>query len=333
MEQDEIIKLLERGIYITKEPFSEMGVTLGLTQTELINRIKSLKDNKIIRQISPIYDSKMLGYEVALVAFRTTSDTIDSAAKIINTYPGVSHNYERSEFFNLWFTIAVDSSVFNGLDKTVQKLAELCGVTDYAILAPVKRFKINVMLGSYWEAGDREEVQVNKNVFIPLTNEEKQIVRVTQIDMPLVGKPFLHFAEILGLDEDYLLDKLREFQKRGIIRRIAAVMFHRKMGYSANAMVVWRVPQERIAEVGSSIASFKAVSHCYERTTTHQWLYNLYGVIHGKSVGDVEAVVEKINNMNSLNDYKVLFSIKEFKKVRPKYFTEDYIAWEMSNSN
>ncbi len=142
--------------------------------------------------------------------------------------------------------------------------------------------------------------------------------------MPLVGRPYLEYAKRLSMEEDRLLEKLREFKDRGILRRISAILYHRKVGFTANAMSVWRVEGDRLAQVGIYLASFRSVSHCYERSG---WHYNLFAMIHGKSTEEIKALTKRISEELEISDYALLFSIREFKKERIKYFSEDFKGW------
>ncbi|MBF0344861.1 MAG: Lrp/AsnC family transcriptional regulator [Nitrospirae bacterium] len=325
--EKEIIQILEDGIPIVSEPFKEMAHNLGISVDLLLEEIKRLKEHRIIRQISPIYDSKMMGFETSLVTFKISMDRLENAVAIINSYPGVSHNYERDADFNLWFTIAVPPDSPLNVQKIVEIIAAMAKPDDYIHLYPKRLFKIGVKLSAAAGVNDKEEVKISQKVFKPLTDVEKALVRVTQVDIPLIYKPFEHFASVLEIDEKDVLSGLRDFMQRGIFRRFAAVLYHRQMGYVANAMVVWKVPDEAVEHTAQSIASFKAVSHCYERTSSYAWPYNLYSMIHGKSKKEVEDIIDIMKKEIDVNEYKVIYSTREFKKARPKYFTEDYYTW------
>ena len=149
---------------------------------------------------------------------------------------------------------------------------------------------------------------------------EKKIVTELQEDLPLCSHPFKLIAERIGIKEEALLVKIREMEERGIIRRFGAVLRHQRAGYIANAMVVWRVPEERAKEVGKTMASFKAVSHCYQRTTHPDWTYNLFTMIHGKSREECERIATLISDEVKVEDYRLFYSMRELKKTSMKYF-------------
>jgi DNA-binding Lrp family transcriptional regulator len=140
-----------------------------------------------------------------------------------------------------------------------------------------------------------------------------------------VERPFREIASRMGVEEGLLLDVLRGLKEKGLMRRFSAILRHRKAGFRANGMVVWRVPEERLEEVGRFLAGFKCVSHCYERTG---WHYNLFSMVHGRVREEVEEFVRRVSGEVGIRDYEVLFSGREFVKRRTKIFTEDFYEWE-----
>lgn len=154
-----------------------------------------------------------------------------------------------------------------------------------------------------------------------LTEREKEIVRVLQEGLPLVSRPFKVLAQRLGMSEEELLAVVRDFLERGIIRRFGAAVRHQDLGYVANAMVVWEVPEERIEEVGKLMASFEEVTHCYQRPPRPpHWPYNLFTVIHGQTPENCYRIAEALSHASGITNYRLLFSTAELKKSSMKYF-------------
>jgi DNA-binding Lrp family transcriptional regulator len=160
-----------------------------------------------------------------------------------------------------------------------------------------------------------------------LSDHDVAVISAVQQDLPLVPEPFAALGATLGLGADELLSTLDEFKARKWMRRFAAVMNHRTAGFKANAMGVWAVPDERLAELGPQMAGFAAVSHCYRRPTYEDWPYSVFTMVHGRSARDCEATIEAISTETGITDYALLWSIKEYKKVRLQYFTPDWDAW------
>ncbi len=155
-----------------------------------------------------------------------------------------------------------------------------------------------------------------------LSEQEKELVRELQKGLPLVSRPFLDIADRLGLSEEEIIAKVKDFLFRGIIRRFGAVVKHQDVGYVANAMVVWPVPEERIMEVGRAMASFPEVTHCYNRPSVPGWPFTLYTVIHGKREQDCRSIAKKISSSTGIKDYRILFSTAELKKSSMEYFLD-----------
>jgi DNA-binding Lrp family transcriptional regulator len=162
-----------------------------------------------------------------------------------------------------------------------------------------------------------------------LSEVELATIRVVQHDLPVVERPFAGYGEQIGhgVSEEDVLAQLRAFKERKLMRRFAAVMNHRTAGFKANAMGVWAVPEERLAEIGPQMAGFAAVSHCYRRPTYDDWPYSVFTMVHGRSARDCEATVEAIRDETGIEEYCLLWSVKEYKKVRLEYFTPEWQAW------
>jgi DNA-binding Lrp family transcriptional regulator len=156
-----------------------------------------------------------------------------------------------------------------------------------------------------------------------LTDLEKRIVALIQGDMPVMARPYAQIAAELGIDEQQLIESLKDLVRRGVIRRFGATLRHQKSGYAANAMTAWLVEEDRIEAVGRIMASFKEVSHCYRRDPTDEWKFNLYTMIHGKDEAHCRRTAEKIAARTDVRQYQLLFSRRELKKTSMKYFSDE----------
>jgi DNA-binding Lrp family transcriptional regulator len=138
----------------------------------------------------------------------------------------------------------------------------------------------------------------------------------------------------VGIPTERLLEHLGEMVERKLLRRVAAILYHRRAGFSANGMGVWRVPDHQVLEVGRKMAAVRGISHCYQRPTYADWPYSVFTMAHGRSKEECDAVLDRIADDHGLHgdDRAVLYSSTEFKKIRLHYFTEDYARWEAENS-
>jgi DNA-binding Lrp family transcriptional regulator len=155
---------------------------------------------------------------------------------------------------------------------------------------------------------------------VKLTSRDKRMIRQIQGDLPVTPEPFALVARQAGWEEKEFLKRVRFLLRRGIIRRFGAILRHQIAGYRGNAMVVWKVPDDRIEEVGRIMASFPAVSHCYHRPAMPEWPFNLYTMIHGRDHRDCRLAAREISRQTGLREYRLLFSKRELKKSSMQYF-------------
>lgn len=146
--------------------------------------------------------------------------------------------------------------------------------------------------------------------------------KAIQNGLPLTAQPYLTLAEELGLTEAQVMDAIQDWQDDGLIKRFGLVVKHHALGYTANAMVVWNVPNESVDQVGEKLSQSDAVTLCYQRPRRlPEWNYNLFSMIHGKDRDTVLQQLSEIISANDLGDieYDVLFSYKLFKQCGGQY--------------
>jgi DNA-binding Lrp family transcriptional regulator len=311
-------------------PFHELAKKFNITPELVKEKLSTLKSAGVIRQQSAIFDTRKLGYKSSLVAMKVDSDKLVEVANIINEHPGVSHNYERKHNFNLWFTIATPPGT--NVKTEVDIFSKLDGVQSTRMLPTIQMFKIGVKLdmneNKKQEIKPSEEKKKITHVDFVASDEDKKYVRELQKDLEIIDKPFLKSAEALGITEEQLFEKSRYYESIGVIRRFAAILRHRDVGFVANGMIVWKVPEERIDEVGAKLGAFPQVSHCYQRPSYPDWPYNVFSMIHCKSHDEAGDVAKTIQDQINVVEYTILFSEREFKKTRVQYFIEDEFSLE-----
>lgn len=331
-----LLGILQESIPFVRRPFAALGVRCDLSETETLARVQALKDAKVIRQISAIFDTRSLGYASSLVAAKIAPEKLEAAVAVINSHPGVSHNYLRNHEFNLWYTIAVPPISRLGLEGTVNLLHRLSGAETTRLLPTLRLFKIGVRFDTEGSAKPDDQsapayTEANRSEAGPLTDKEIHFVRLMQRDLPIVEEPFTAIAEELGLSFDEAAAMHGNFLTTGRMRRFAAVLHHRKAGFGANAMGVWAGPQddpEALKKLGETMAGFRAVSHAYQRPSYPDWPYNLFTMVHGKTEDECEQTLAAIAEATGITDRHALYSTKEFKKVRVRYFTDEEVKWE-----
>ncbi len=150
--------------------------------------------------------------------------------------------------------------------------------------------------------------------------KNQQIIKFLQGDIPLQSHPLKNLAADLQLPEEEVLERIKDFQARGIMRRWGAVLRHQKAGYAYNAMVAWKVTPETADAAGETMAAFQEISHCYLREVSAAFGYNLFSMVHGRSAEELERTIERIAQMTGLTDYVILRSVRELKKVSMRFF-------------
>ena len=330
-----LLNVIQAEFPLVSRPFQALGTRLDLEEAEVIHRIAALKNQRIIRQISAIFDTRSLGYRSSLVAMRVQPARLETAAAVVNGHPGVSHNYERNHAFNLWFTLAVPPT--SDLEWTVQHLHTMAGADSTRTLPTLRLFKIGLQLDMEGKTGTErvESASVGySDARRPsagrdgLDSKDIAVIRELQEDIPLLSEPYRPMVERIGISESAFFALTSHLSAQGYLRRMAAVLHHREAGFSANAMGVWVVPPERSEEVGQIMGSFKAVSHCYLRPTYPDWPYNIFTMVHGQAGRDCQEVISAISQATGITEYALLYSTKQYKKIRLKYFTPELDEWE-----
>ena len=331
-----LLNLLQGSFPIASQPYAHVAELAGVPEEEVLTRTKRLLDERIIREITPIFDTRVLGYSSMLVAAKVDPENPWRAAKIINSHPGVSHNYLRDHDFNLWFTVATEPDSPLGLDGTLDLLQELTGAESVRQLPTLRLFKIRMDLemeqGTEVLAAAAEAVDYREPEAIELSELDYAVIRATQGPMEVVSEPFAAPAAELGVSEKQLFEHLESMRERRALRRVAAILFHRRAGFSANGMGVWKVPEERIIELGPRMASFRGISHCYQRPTYADWPYSVFTMAHGRSKEECDAILDSIAEDTGIHERRTLYSSTEFKKVRLRYFTDEHKRWEAEHA-
>jgi DNA-binding Lrp family transcriptional regulator len=327
-----LLNLMQGKFPIEPRPYLRVAELAEVSEDEVIRRVQHLIDERIIRQVTPIFDTRALGYASMLVAAKVDPENPHRAAKIINAHPGVSHNYLRNHDFNIWFTIATEPDSKLGLEGTLDVLAAEAGAESVRQLPTLKMFKIRMDLemegGTDALATQAEAVEPAEMDPQPYDEFDRAVIRALQGDMPVIAEPYAPAAAELGILQQQLLDHLSGMQERRLLRRVAAILFHRRAGFSANGMGVWRVPEGEELEYGKRMAAFRGISHCYQRPTYADWPYSVFTMAHGRSKEECDAILDAIAEETRIDDRATLYSSTEFKKIRLLYFTDDFKRWE-----
>ncbi len=321
--QKRLLNIVQADFPLCLRPWLEISRQLGITEEETIAHVADLKRKNIIREISAIFDTRRLGYSSTLVAMRFYPETLDRSARLINLHPGVSHNYSRESYFNLWFTLAVPPT--RSLESETVKLGEIAGAKKFRIMPTLRFFKIGVNFDMERKVSNakahRPSATTSKDVNISF--KDKKAIIELQEDLPLVPEPFEEMSHRVNMPSRDLLKHAEELKNRGLMRRYGAVLHHRRAGFSANAMVVWNVPEFRAEEVGEVMAASPSVTHCYERPRYPDWRFSHFTMLHATTREECERIAVGLENAIKIRDRLSLYSTTEYKKQRIRYFVED----------
>ena len=332
-----LLNLMQGSFPLESHPYARVAEQAGISEEQAIGDVARLLRDRIIRQVTPIYDTRALGYGSMLVAAKVDPEHPWRAAKTVNSHPGVSHNYLRNHDFNMWFTIAVEEDSKLALQGTLDVLQELTGAESIRQLPTLKLFKIRMDLEmegdtqSLASGGVAEDpVELEKQ---PFDEFDVAVIRATQGDLPVTPEPYAPAAADLGIGVPQLLEHMQGMRERGLLRRVAAILYHRRAGFSANGMGVWKVPEADVLRVGPRMAAFRGISHCYQRPTYADWPYSIFTMAHGRSKEECDAILDAIAaQVPEIQDRATLYSSTEFKKIRLLYFTDEFKEWEREHA-
>lgn len=308
--QKDLLDTLQEGIEICRRPYEKLAGQLHSTEAVILKEIERLKKEGFIRRFRGRINYRAFGRVATLVTASVPEEKLDSVVSAVNALSGVSHNYLRSHEFNVWFTLQGES--FEQIDSILADLSKQQKVEFHSL--PARRlFKLDVRFG----VGRRQETARKIPDFaeggepVVLTDEEKQALSFLQKEFPLEPAPF---AKAERLDETSCLEAVRSLANKGVLLRIAAVANHYKLGYRANGMFCMQVPAEQAELVGSTLAGYKQISHCYERRTFAGWPYNVFAMVHVHTDRLLETWVEDFAHTMKIENYALLKSVRELKK-------------------
>lgn len=318
-EESRLLLALQKGLPIASRPFAQVGAPLGMSGDEVLAHVRAWFQSGLARRFGAIFDSRSLGYESTLCAAEVPASDLETAVARITPHPGITHCYERDGHPNLWFTLTAPAA---SLGKELARVANALGYPETVLNLPaLHKFKIEAVFGR--EGPDEPpHAAADSTPLPPLNERERRVVRHLQETIPVCEDPFGEVARELGYAADEFLALLARWQDHGIIRRIGLVVRHRQMGFSANSMCVWPEAADRIEAAGQILARNPHVTHCYERPAHPTFPYNLYAMIHATSREEAVAVFAELGAAAGLSGGRMMWSLREFKKSSPRFFSE-----------
>lgn len=309
--QKQLCTLLQQGIPVRSEPFAEIANDLDVSTEQVLDNIRQLKESGIIKRFRAIINHRTLGKASTLVTAHVPEEKLQSVTESVNAFSGVSHNYLRDNFYNLWFTLQAHTS--DEIENILSGLRNRFKI-EFHSLPVFRTFKLSV----HFNVSGKEHISNTgkvkpKSVKVLIDDNEKYILSNLQKEIEITEKPFSFLASEKLLNDD-VLKIIQQLLDKGVVRRIAAVIDYKEIGFNANVLFACEVPEDRIAETGEKLASLSIVSHCYERKTFNGWPYNLFGMLHAKSMDEITEKMNKFIQAEEINSYQLLPTLSELKK-------------------
>lgn len=314
--QKRLCNRLQRGLPLVSQPFAAIAADLGSTETEVLDQTRQLRAGGVLRRICAVLNQRALGMASTLVAAHVPDEQVSTVTAAVNALPGVSHNYLRRHEFNMWFTLQAESP-----EQLHLRLTELAARFDIEFHSlPVTRvFKLDVRFDA--ESDDhvllRDVERVPGTEPVILREEHKQLLTHLADGLDVTSRPF-DAVRPATMAEHEMLALLAELVEVGVIRRIAGVLNHHKLGFTANVMFVGQVDPGHIVEVGRWLAHSGTVSHCYERQVPaslgSRWPYNLFAMMHGRTMPQIQHTIDRFTEALHIPSFDLLPTLAELKK-------------------
>jgi len=333
---------------VDPQPMQALAARLGVSAQQVLDRLRDFRRRGLIRRIGGVFDAARLGLASTLAAACVPPEKLDRAAELICAHPGVTHCYQRDHMVSLWFTLTAASG--EQLEQILTDLSRETGL-DLWSLPALRTYKISAQFPlaqdrgptgqpivgqvcpTYGRPGTMREQQVARPTAPPMAGDAEQptpavrldddqraLARLVQDDLPLCDQPYLKLARQLGRTQEWVLEQLRQWLSTGLLRRLAAVARHRQLGFTANAMVAFDVPPDRLDQAGHRLAGRDDVTHCYQRAVLPDWPYNLYAMFHARDNPSLRAAINQVSGSLGVERLVVLNSVREFKKTSMAYF-------------
>jgi DNA-binding Lrp family transcriptional regulator len=303
---------LQGGLPICVRPYADLAEFLGSDEETILREVGQLKDMGIIRRIAPAINPRRLGRASTLVTAHVPQQDVPGVAEAVNALDGVSHNYLRKHHYNLWFTLQAGST--KEIEAALTNLSGRFGIDFHSL--PVEHFfKLDVrfdVLGQ-GQPETTETARVPTDNVAELTDVQKHILSRLQRDLDITPRPFDYLCRE-NLAEQEVLNVIRTLIDKGVIKRISAVLDYYRLGFTANVMFCCAVPNDDVLTAGENLSRFGLVSHCYRRGTFEGWPYNLFAMMHARSMGEIQHVVDKFTQCEGINSYELLPTRAELKK-------------------
>jgi len=313
--QQKLCDLLQQGLPIVPRPFAQIGQTLGCSEEHVLEQTKLLKDQGVIRRLGPVINYRTLGFVGTLVTASVPKKQLTEVAEAVNTLWGVSHNYLRAHHYNLWFTLLAQSPA--AIERILTRMSEQFGIHFHS-LPVIRPFKLDVRFGLARISQAARSAPVPLGEKVDLTPDEKEVLKKLQESLQIVPGPFDSLATA-ARNLPQSLTVIQRLIDKGVVRRLAAVLDHRKLGFVANALFCCRADDNAVVSAGRALAKLPIVSHCYQRQTFEGWPHNLFAMMHARAMADLQKAVDAFTESQKIADCQLLPTVAKLRREPVKF--------------
>ena len=315
----------QRDFPLVSAPFGVIAGRLGVSEAEVLETLQQLQVCGKVSRVGAVFRPHSIGFST-LAALAVPVEELDEVAQLVSSYAEVNHNYEREHHYNLWFVVTAANEI-----RVREVLDEIERHTGYQPLHLSMLEDFHIDLGFDLSRPHKGHgIATQKSASSPATPLQRTLsqpvetvlVGAIQQGLPLVARPFAAIGAGIGLGENEVIAGLAHMVEQGVIKRMGVVVRHHELGYRANAMVVWDIPDDQVSALGQRIGSFASVTLCYLRPRRMPvWRYNLFTMIHGRHRDEVLSLLEQLKEQCGLENiaHEVLFSRRRFKQCGAQY--------------
>jgi DNA-binding Lrp family transcriptional regulator len=306
----------QRDFPLRARPYEAIARELGVREGDVLAALARMSDSGFLSRVGAAIRPNTAGASL-LAAMQVPSAQIEAVADIVNREPGVNHNYEREHRINLWFVVT-------GRDRPAlaQTLQRIRGASGFDILElPLER-AYYIDLGFPLAANEGEPKRATPPLWCPATSwlideTDRRLLALLGDGLTFEATPYQTLARHAGMGEAGVIALLARLVRLGVIARFGLIVKHRALGFRANAMAVWDVPDEEVDLVGERLAAESYVSLCYRRPRRlPDWRFNLFCMVHGRDRETVTTQVAALTRCGNLEAraHAVLFSRRCFRQ-------------------
>ena len=306
----------QRDFPLVREPFAHIATSLGMAPDEVLAGYARLQGEGALSRIGGVFAGNA-GGAALLAAMAVPPERLDAVAAVVSSHPGVNHNYQREHHYNLWFVMTGQDDA--AVRAAMQSLEETTGLIALQ-LRMLRAYRID--LGFDLRERTAPAPMAAARAAQPVAEADRPLAALLEDGLPLTARPYDTWAQALGRTPESVLQTLQQWLDEGTLRRIGAIVRHHELGFDANAMTVFNIPDAQVDAFGEALAREPGVTLAYRRERAEGWPYNLYCMVHGRDRAAVHEVIARAIADVGLAPYphEVLFSCRRFKQTGPRRF-------------